>query len=142
MNKSSLCRRCGERVAIIYLTKYENGKPVHEGYCLKCAKEMKLPHVNDVLERFGISDEDIDNFSNQLNDAMNGQGMLRLANGIKYKGGFVNGLEHGAGVAVDKDGTRYEGTFVEGQRHGKFIVKSSDGKVVRECVYNLGQIAK
>ena len=43
-------------------------------------------------------------------------------------------------AAVDKDGTRYEGTFVEGQRNGKFIVKSSDGKVIRECIYNLGHL--
>jgi len=91
MNKSSLCRRCGERVAIIYLTKYENGKPVHEGYCLKCAKEMNLPHVNDVLERFGISDEDIDHFSNQLNEAMNGEEGF-FPGGAQAFPGFLDGL--------------------------------------------------
>lgn len=71
---------------------------------------------------------------------MNGEGILRLVNGIKYRGGFLNGEEQGHGVAVDADGTRYEGTFEEGQRDGKFIVKDADGKVIRECVYNMGAI--
>jgi len=69
---------------------------------------------------------------------MNGTGIMRKSNGIKYKGGFLDGLEHGVGVAEDKSGTRYEGTFENGMRHGKFIVKDKDGKVVRECVYNSG----
>ena len=72
---------------------------------------------------------------------MNGQGILRLADGKKYRGGFLNGEEHGSGVAVDVDGTRYEGTFEEGQRHGKFIVKDTTGKIIRECVYNLGTVS-
>ena len=72
---------------------------------------------------------------------MNGEGILRLANGKKYRGGFLNGEEHGNGVAVDTDGTRYEGTFEEGQRDGKFIVKNAQGDVVRECVYNMGTIS-
>jgi hypothetical protein len=71
---------------------------------------------------------------------MNGAGVIRLSNGILYKGGFKNGTEHGAGVAVDKDGTRYEGVFIEGQRNGRFIVKDADGNVILECVYNSGQI--
>ena len=63
-----------------------------------------------------------------------------MADGRRYAGGFVEGLEHGAGVATDVDGTRYEGVFVEGQRNGGFIVKDADGNVVRECEYNLGII--
>ena len=70
-----------------------------------------------------------------------GEGILRLANGMKYRGGFLNGEEHGNGVAVDADGTRYEGTFEEGQRHGKFIIKDASGNIVRECVYSLGKIS-
>ena len=71
---------------------------------------------------------------------MHGHGILRLANGVKYRGGFVNGVEHGAGVAVDSDGTRYEGTFTNGQRNGKFTVKDAEGTVIRECVYNSGHL--
>ena len=69
---------------------------------------------------------------------MNGAGELRLQNGRKYSGGFVEGLEHGAGVATDIDGMRYEGVFIEGQRNGKFVVKDAEGNVLRECVYSLG----
>ena len=69
---------------------------------------------------------------------MHGAGVLRRKNGVKYKGGFVGGLEHGAGVAEDKNGVRYEGTFENGMRHGKFIIKDKNGDVLRECIYNSG----
>ena len=69
---------------------------------------------------------------------MNGSGVLRMHDGRKYTGGFVDGLEHGAGVAIDTDGLRYEGVFLEGQRNGTFTVKDADGNLLRECEYNLG----
>ena len=66
--------------------------------------------------------------------------MLRLANGNKYRGNFVDGLEHGEGLAEDKDGFRYEGNFSAGKRHGVFTVKDSTGTVVRTCEYIMGQL--
>ena len=69
---------------------------------------------------------------------MNGAGILRLTDGRKYSGGFVDGIEHGVGVAIDTDGLRYEGIFIDGQRNGKFTVKDMDGTVLRECKYSLG----
>jgi hypothetical protein len=69
---------------------------------------------------------------------MNGAGVLRMNDGRRYSGGFLDGLEHGAGVAIDADGLRYEGVFDEGQRNGKFVVKDADGNVLRESVYSLG----
>jgi hypothetical protein len=71
---------------------------------------------------------------------MNGFGMLRLVNGNKYRGNFVDGLEHGEGLAEDKDGYRYEGSFSAGKRHGTFVVKDSTGNVVRTCEYTMGQL--
>ena len=71
---------------------------------------------------------------------MDGAGVLKLVDGRQYEGGFVNGLEHGKGCAVDKNGTRYEGEFHEGQRNGRFVIKDAKGNVTRECVYNMGVI--
>ncbi len=67
-----LCSRCKKRVAMIFLSKMENGKPVNEGLCLKCAKELNLPQVTAMMEQMGISDDDIDAISDQMTELANG----------------------------------------------------------------------
>ena len=67
-NENMLCCRCRERMAIIYITRFEGGEAKNEGYCLKCAKELNIPQVREVLDRFGVTDEDIDNMSNQMSE--------------------------------------------------------------------------
>ncbi|MGI5977784.1 MAG: AAA family ATPase [Candidatus Limivicinus sp.] len=67
-----MCSRCGKNVAIIFITKIENGKTVNEGLCLKCARELHIKPVDDVIEKMGISDEDLDNISGDMMNAMNG----------------------------------------------------------------------
>ncbi len=68
MDNRMLCSRCHERVAVIFVTKLENGEQKQEGYCLKCAKEMNIPHVQQIMDRFGVTDEDVDAISNQMSE--------------------------------------------------------------------------
>ena len=56
----TLCSKCKKNVAVVFISKLENGKTVNEGLCLKCAKEIGLPQVNDLMNRMGINDEDLD----------------------------------------------------------------------------------
>ena len=67
-----LCSRCKKRIAMIFLSKMENGKPVNEGLCLKCAKELNLPQVTAMMEQMGITDDDIDAISDQMTELANG----------------------------------------------------------------------
>ncbi|MBQ8216503.1 MAG: ATP-dependent Clp protease ATP-binding subunit [Oscillospiraceae bacterium] len=69
---STLCSRCGKNVAIIFITKIEAGQTKNEGLCLKCARELHIKPVDDVINRMGISDEDLDNISGEMLNAMNG----------------------------------------------------------------------
>ena len=66
-----LCCRCHKRMSVIFVTKFENGKQINEGYCLKCARELDVPQVKEILDRFGVSDEDIDEMSNQMSELFN-----------------------------------------------------------------------
>jgi len=53
-----MCSRCHKRVAVIFVTKLENGNKLNEGLCIKCAKEMGIPVDNmlgNVMNQFGIS---------------------------------------------------------------------------------------
>jgi ATP-dependent Clp protease ATP-binding subunit ClpA len=57
---------------VVFISKLENGKTVNEGLCLKCAHELGLPQVDDMMKRMGISDEDLDNLNSEMLQAMNG----------------------------------------------------------------------
>lgn len=64
------CARCKTRVAVIYVTKSVNGKTVSEGYCLKCAKELGIKPVDDIINRMGISEDEFDAMSDEITDLM------------------------------------------------------------------------
>ena len=55
-----ICARCKKNMAVVFITKLENGKTVNEGLCLKCAKELGIKPVADLLDKFGLKDSDLD----------------------------------------------------------------------------------
>ena len=61
-----LCSRCKQRPAVMFITKVEGDKTTNEGLCLVCAKELGMKPVDDILKKFGISDDDIEAFSEQM----------------------------------------------------------------------------
>ena len=61
-----LCSRCKKRTATIFMTRIEGEKTINEGLCLVCAKELGLKPVDDLMKKFGISDEDLEAFSNSM----------------------------------------------------------------------------
>ena len=66
------CSRCGKRPAVIYMTRIEDGKTINEGLCLKCAKELGLKPVDDIMSRMGITDDEIDAITDQLTETLEG----------------------------------------------------------------------
>ena len=67
-----MCSRCHKRVAVVFITKIENNETKNEGICLKCAKELGIKPVNDMLEKMGISESDIDSLTNDMDSFMDG----------------------------------------------------------------------
>jgi len=55
-----ICARCKKNMAVVFITKIENGTSVNEGLCLKCAKELGIKPVTDLLDKFGLKDSDLD----------------------------------------------------------------------------------
>ena len=66
----TLCSRCKKNIATVFITRMEGDKTVNEGLCLKCAKNLGLPQVNDMMQRMGITDDDLDNLNNEMMQAM------------------------------------------------------------------------
>lgn len=68
----TMCSRCGKNVAVIFITKLEGGTSKNEGLCLKCAREMGIKPIDDMMKKMGISDEDLDNLTTEMMSAFGG----------------------------------------------------------------------
>ena len=68
----TLCSRCKKNVAVIFVTKMEAGKTSSEGFCLKCAKELGLKPVDDIMKRMGLTDEDLEGLNSEMMNAFDG----------------------------------------------------------------------
>ena len=66
----TFCTRCKKNLAVVFITKLENGKSVSEGLCLKCARELKLPQVDEIVKRMGLTDEDLDALGEEMSSLM------------------------------------------------------------------------
>ena len=83
----SLCSRCGKNVAVIFITKLENGQTKSEGLCLKCAKELGIKPVNDMLSQLGVGDDDIDKLSEDLTSTLGDPSALSSKFNPQQEGG-------------------------------------------------------
>ena len=68
----TLCSRCHKNVAVIFIQKLEGGTTKSEGLCLKCAKELGIKPVEDMMQKMGISDEDLEGLTNEMMSAFGG----------------------------------------------------------------------
>ena len=55
----TLCAKCKKNPAVFFITKMENGKTTSEGLCLSCAKELGIAPINQMIDNFGVSDEEL-----------------------------------------------------------------------------------
>ena len=76
-----MCSRCKENVAVIFITKIENGAQTQEGLCLKCARELNIKPVQDIMNRMGISEENLEEMSQEMMNAFGGAEELPDAGG-------------------------------------------------------------
>ena len=60
----TLCAKCKKNPAVFFITKMENGKTTSEGLCLSCAKELGIAPINQMIDNFGVSDEELENINN------------------------------------------------------------------------------
>ncbi len=71
MGIQMLCSRCKRRTAVVFITRMEADKTINDGLCLVCAKELGIKPVDDLLDKFGITDEDMEQMDHQLGELMN-----------------------------------------------------------------------
>ena len=128
----TLCSRCGKNPAVVFITKYENNQTKNEGLCLKCARELHIKPIDDVLEKMGISDEELDGLSGDMMTALSGVEDLMEADEeessdeegktatFPFLGKLFNGLRGGlAGQSSGSDPEKQNTQMPEPPREGK-----------------------
>ncbi len=68
--QTSICSRCKKNPAVVFITKIEAGQTKSEGLCLKCARELHIKPVDDLMNRMGITDEDLDSMAEEMMGAL------------------------------------------------------------------------
>lgn len=126
----AICSRCKKNVAVVFITKIENGKTINEGLCLKCAKELNIKPVKDLMQNMGITDDELDGISEEMMEAFNGSEALTETDGDEDSGKtatfpFLNKLFGGNPMEPPKpnrEGPKPgEQTAPRGQQKRKFL---------------------
>ena len=61
-----MCSKCKKNIAVVFITKVENGVTMNEGYCLKCARSLGIPQIDQAVKQMGISEEDLDMLTDEM----------------------------------------------------------------------------
>ena len=61
-----LCAKCKKNIAVVFITKMENGATLNEGYCIKCARTLGIPQIDQAVQQMGFSEEELDNLSDEM----------------------------------------------------------------------------
>ena len=79
----TLCARCQKNVAVIFITKIENNQSVNEGLCLKCARELHIKPVDDIIKKMGLSEDELEGMQSDMLSALGGEEGLESLMGIE-----------------------------------------------------------
>ncbi len=61
-----LCTKCKKNIAVVFITKIENGVTMNEGYCLRCARSLGIPQIDQAVKQMGFSEDDLDSLSDEM----------------------------------------------------------------------------
>ncbi len=61
-----MCTKCKKNIAVVFITKVENGVTMNEGYCLKCARTLGVPQIDQAVRQMGFSEDDLDNLTDEM----------------------------------------------------------------------------
>ena len=61
-----MCTKCKKNVAVVFITKMENGITMNEGYCLKCARSLGIPQIDAAVKQMGMSEDDLDALTDEM----------------------------------------------------------------------------
>ena len=131
-----MCSRCKTRVAVVFVTRVEGDKTYNEGLCIKCARELGVKPINDIISKMGISEEELDAMMEEVSGLIpvedeGGDGDEGRAPAINF-GSLFPGMQGAQGNEKAEDGKA-------DKKEGK---KDSSRKFLNQFCQNLTEKAK
>lgn len=148
-----LCTRCKKRPAVVLITAMHGDQKKNEGLCLVCAKEMNIPQVNEYMKHMGISDEELEQISNQMMDLvdgdsfeMGGSGVIpqfleNMQNLMKDSGKILQNMENANPPAPVEEEETVSGEQQETSRRERRSKRKKELKFLGNYCTNLSQRA-
>ena len=131
--KRMMCSKCNQRPAVIFIQRVENGQTTPEGLCLKCAMEMNIGPIKQMMESMGITEEEVDAVTEQMDAAMEGIDEGSFENGgaptFPFMQNFLANMNGSSPDAEDSEEGDVPGAPEEKKsRFGKKKKKSDENK--------------
>ena len=77
-----MCSNCKKRPAVVFITSVQGNEKKNEGLCLSCAREKKIPQVAEYMDKLGITDEELDQLSDQMMGMLDGDSFEMGGSGL------------------------------------------------------------
>ena len=78
MNNKMICSKCKQRPAVIFVSRVDGEKTTQEGFCIKCASELNIGPIKQMMQNMGITEDDLDAVSEQFSDLMDNMDGFQL----------------------------------------------------------------
>ncbi len=130
MNNKMLCSKCKKRPAVIFVSKVEGEKTTQEGFCLKCASELNIGPIKQMMQNMGITEEDIDAVSEQFGDIMDNMDDFQLGGAGTMP--FMQNLFGGSNNNAVPQGEEVEAELDEDEEPAEDDKKSNKKKKKRK----------
>ena len=122
MDNRLICSRCKKRPAVIFVSRIDGDKTTQEGFCLKCAMELNIGPVKQMMQNMGITEEDLDSVSEQFDEMLGGlEGFQPGGAGtLPFMQNFMNGsAQNGKNDAEDEESAQEDDAEEENGEQGK-----------------------
>ena len=93
MNNKMICSKCKKRPAVIFVSRMDGDKTTQEGFCIKCATELNIGPIKQMMQNMGITEDDIEAVSEQFGDMMENMDDFQFggAGTMPFMQNFLNG---------------------------------------------------
>ena len=127
--KKMMCSRCGKRPAMFFITKVEGNETKQEGLCMKCAMELNIGPIKQIMESMGISEDEVDSVSEQFDELFGEDGTGFMPGGAGTLP-FMNQSEQDDDDEEDETDVEDEddGDESDGVRHSRYQRKEPERK--------------
>lgn len=125
------CSICNKNIAVVFVTKFVDGRQIQEGLCVSCARKQNLQPIDQLLSQTGMTEDELDNISKQVGDMLEDMEGTDIMEALQADPGNVNQTNPFFGVlnkAFPKANSNREADTPAVNNQEKEIADEKDGK--------------